>query len=376
MRVLVATDGSRAGVAAVKFAARLAHGDRDGRLIVLTVEPMAAALAELAARKRRRCSMESRAEAAAGRTSGPISRRVRPPRGRSARGDLAGGRPAPCGHRRRRQRRPRHSGRMGRRRYRPAPDLRGPPAGSGRPGAAPASSRVAGPRGFAEAVYAMSSSTSRPHVPQTDEALDRIARSGEAVFAIDSSDRIILWNKKCEELLGRPARAVLGKRCYDVMAGRDENGNVYCYRSCPVAHQARDLRTIRCSASRSVDTGKGGRRSVEARFSRSPRITRRCRRSSTCSATEPRRRRRSNVISPRASRSASRCGPWRPKTAVVELRRGRGDPSIPCRGTSTAAIARKLFIAPSPCGTTSRTCCTSSTFIPSSRPSFTPTSTA
>ena len=78
-------------------------------------------------------------------------------------------------------------------------------------------------------------------MPQTDEALDRIARSGEAVFAIDSSDRIILWNKKCEELLGRPARAVLGKRCYDVMAGRDENGNVYCYRSCPVAHQARDL---------------------------------------------------------------------------------------------------------------------------------------
>jgi PAS domain S-box-containing protein len=75
----------------------------------------------------------------------------------------------------------------------------------------------------------------------SSEALDRIARSGEAVFAIDSSDRIILWNKKCEELLGRPARSVLGKRCYDVIAGRDENGNVYCYRNCPVAHQARDL---------------------------------------------------------------------------------------------------------------------------------------
>jgi len=38
MRVLVATDGSRAGVAAVKFAARLARGNRDGRLMVLTVE--------------------------------------------------------------------------------------------------------------------------------------------------------------------------------------------------------------------------------------------------------------------------------------------------------------------------------------------------
>jgi DNA-binding CsgD family transcriptional regulator len=72
------------------------------------------------------------------------------------------------------------------------------------------------------------------------EALDRIARSGEAVFAIDSADRIILWNQKCEELLGRPARSVLGKRCYDVLGGRDVHGNVYCYRNCPVAYQARE----------------------------------------------------------------------------------------------------------------------------------------
>src|SRR5262252_9965141 len=77
-------------------------------------------------------------------------------------------------------------------------------------------------------------------VASPSETLDRIARSGEAVFAIDSADRIILWNKKCEELLGKPARAVLGKRCYDVMAGRDENGNIYCYRNCPVVYQARE----------------------------------------------------------------------------------------------------------------------------------------
>jgi DNA-binding CsgD family transcriptional regulator len=79
-----------------------------------------------------------------------------------------------------------------------------------------------------------------PAVPHNSEALDRIARSGEAVFAIDSADRVILWNKKCEDLLGKPARAVLGKRCYDVIGGRDENGNVYCYRNCPVAYQARE----------------------------------------------------------------------------------------------------------------------------------------
>jgi PAS domain S-box-containing protein len=74
----------------------------------------------------------------------------------------------------------------------------------------------------------------------SSETLDRIARSKEAVFAIDSSDRIVLWNRRCEELLGRPARAVLGKRCFDVIAGRDAHGNIYCYRNCPVAFQARE----------------------------------------------------------------------------------------------------------------------------------------
>jgi len=39
MRILVATDGSRAGVAALKFAARLADGDRKAQLVVLTVDP-------------------------------------------------------------------------------------------------------------------------------------------------------------------------------------------------------------------------------------------------------------------------------------------------------------------------------------------------
>lgn len=75
-----------------------------------------------------------------------------------------------------------------------------------------------------------------------DETLDRIARSGEAVFVVDGSNRVILWNKACENLVGRPARHVLGKRCHEVVGGRDSNGNVYCHASCPVAHQARDLR--------------------------------------------------------------------------------------------------------------------------------------
>ncbi len=72
------------------------------------------------------------------------------------------------------------------------------------------------------------------------EAIDLLSKSGEAAFAIDSGDRIVYWNRGCEELLGFEPQKVLGKHCFDVMGGRDENGNVYCYRNCPVAHQARD----------------------------------------------------------------------------------------------------------------------------------------
>jgi DNA-binding CsgD family transcriptional regulator len=105
---------------------------------------------------------------------------------------------------------------------------------------------------------------SHPAVPHTSEALDRIAHSGEAVFAIDSADRVILWNKKCEDLLGKPARAVLGKRCYDVIGGRDENGNIYCYRNCPVAYQAREKPKEPIQRFQlSVEAGKNSRRWIE-----------------------------------------------------------------------------------------------------------------
>ncbi len=71
------------------------------------------------------------------------------------------------------------------------------------------------------------------------EALDRIAQSDDAVFAFDGNDLVILWNKRCEELLGRPAYQVLGRHCFDVMCGRDVYGNRYCCRTCPVSDQAR-----------------------------------------------------------------------------------------------------------------------------------------
>jgi DNA-binding CsgD family transcriptional regulator len=96
----------------------------------------------------------------------------------------------------------------------------------------------------------------------SSETLDRISRSGEAVFAIDSSDRVVLWNKKCEELLGKPARSVLGKRCDEVIGGRDAQGNIYCYRNCPVAFQARTSEPV-ARFPLTVKTGSGTTKDLE-----------------------------------------------------------------------------------------------------------------
>ena len=71
------------------------------------------------------------------------------------------------------------------------------------------------------------------------EEMSRLSEQGAAAFAIDGAQRIIAWNEGCEELLRAPAREVLGKRCYEVVAGRNVNGNLYCHRDCPVARQAR-----------------------------------------------------------------------------------------------------------------------------------------
>ena len=90
-----------------------------------------------------------------------------------------------------------------------------------------------------------------------NETLDRIARSGEAVFATDVADRIVLWNRKCEALLGVPARSALGRRCDEVLLGRDVFGNLYCHRNCPIAFQAREGKTPVNRFTLSVDA-RGG----------------------------------------------------------------------------------------------------------------------
>jgi len=60
-----------------------------------------------------------------------------------------------------------------------------------------------------------------------------------AAFASDESGRITVWNHAAEVLLGHETQRVVGKRCSDVMRGRDLFGNRFCGESCAVRKMQR-----------------------------------------------------------------------------------------------------------------------------------------
>jgi len=71
------------------------------------------------------------------------------------------------------------------------------------------------------------------------DVLELIANTEEAVYAVDSDQQIILWNKGAEEVLGYTADEALGRHCYDLLMGRDEDGRPKCMMNCAVMDVAR-----------------------------------------------------------------------------------------------------------------------------------------
>lgn len=73
------------------------------------------------------------------------------------------------------------------------------------------------------------------------QSLQSLTETDEAVFAIDRTDRIILWNRGCERLFGLAAADAIGKPCHQVIGGYDLHDNLHCYPNCPVIYQTRRL---------------------------------------------------------------------------------------------------------------------------------------
>lgn len=61
-------------------------------------------------------------------------------------------------------------------------------------------------------------------------------RAVDGTFAVDSRQRIIYWDRGCEDLLGHTSELVLGKPCCDVLQGCDPaTGASFCCHGCGIA---------------------------------------------------------------------------------------------------------------------------------------------
>lgn len=63
-------------------------------------------------------------------------------------------------------------------------------------------------------------------------------RSGTAVFCTGPDGRIAGWNPEAERLTGIRAAEAEGRPCWDVLAGRDSDGGIFCHPGCSIARLA------------------------------------------------------------------------------------------------------------------------------------------
>lgn len=77
------------------------------------------------------------------------------------------------------------------------------------------------------------------------EVLDVLAASETPAMATDLVGHVVFWNRAAEKLFGRPAAQVLGRRCYDILGGRDVFGNRFCHENCSVVSMSRKAEAVR-----------------------------------------------------------------------------------------------------------------------------------
>ena len=65
-------------------------------------------------------------------------------------------------------------------------------------------------------------------------------RSGDALFTFDPELRILSWNRAAEALTGVAAADAVGRRCWEILGGRDKLGALVCHAGCSYARLARD----------------------------------------------------------------------------------------------------------------------------------------
>ncbi len=65
-----------------------------------------------------------------------------------------------------------------------------------------------------------------------ESMFELLSNTADGVFGVDREQKIVLWNKAAEALLGFTAQETLGRFCYEVIGGLDQSGCVLCQKGC------------------------------------------------------------------------------------------------------------------------------------------------
>ncbi len=57
-------------------------------------------------------------------------------------------------------------------------------------------------------------------------------RTADALCGVDADYRIVAWNTAAEQLFGVSASEAIGKPCYEIVSGKDTQGQPICQRGC------------------------------------------------------------------------------------------------------------------------------------------------
>jgi len=64
--------------------------------------------------------------------------------------------------------------------------------------------------------------------------------SETAIMVFGDDLRVVCWNDGAEELTGIPAAEAVGRRCWEVIAGHDDRGDLTCHQACSRARLVRE----------------------------------------------------------------------------------------------------------------------------------------
>lgn len=84
-----------------------------------------------------------------------------------------------------------------------------------------------------------------PMAPIRNDFLKLFVQTGDCIWAVDASQRIVFWNQSAEESLGYTAEAALGQLCYQVLAGQGLDGKPFCKADCFVIEGMQPAKPMR-----------------------------------------------------------------------------------------------------------------------------------